>query len=149
MITSYLNQSKIRATDLKNCNSCGKCCIKYSNGALDASAEEIDYWGVFRPHIAKYIDNQTIWVDPQSKKSLTRCPFLKESETSTDKQPHYLCDIYFDRPDDCKVYPTSISEMLNDECEMIESIDLKDTDKAQKKLDDLMNDSRPAWYRPN
>jgi hypothetical protein len=53
----------------------------------------------------------------------------------------YSCDIYFDRPDDCKYYPSNVQEMILDECEMIEPSDLKDLKKAQAKLDIIMSDS--------
>ncbi|HCH70582.1 MAG TPA: zinc/iron-chelating domain-containing protein, partial [Colwellia sp.] len=43
-----------------------------------------------------------------------------------------------DRPEDCRHYPSLIAEMIRDECEMIESIDLEQTKKAQIKLDELM-----------
>ena len=54
----------------------------------------------------------------------------------------YTCDIYFDRPEDCRHYPTTIEEMVNDECEMIEVQDLANPKKAQIALDKLMADSR-------
>ena len=54
----------------------------------------------------------------------------------------YTCSIYLDRPEDCRHYPSLISEMISDECEMIEAIDLKNQTKAQTKLDILMIDSR-------
>ena len=72
---------------------------------------------------------------------LTRCPFL-EVEPGQGKEK-YTCAIYLSRPEDCRHYPGHIAEMIRDECEMIEVIDLEDFDKAQSKLDDLMEDSRP------
>lgn len=36
--------------------------------------------------------------------------------------------------------------MVRDECEMIEVIDLDNYKKAQRKLDLLMQDSRPGGY---
>jgi hypothetical protein len=35
--------------------------------------------------------------------------------------------------------------MITDECEMLESKDLSDKTNAQKKLDIIMSDSRPAF----
>jgi hypothetical protein len=35
--------------------------------------------------------------------------------------------------------------MITDECEMLESKDLRDKTNAQKKLDIIMSDSRPAF----
>jgi len=123
---------------MKDCNSCGKCCIKYSNGDLSAERSEIDYWENHRPDIYRYVRNGKIWMDPVSGGQLTLCPFLKKEEN----QNRYTCDIYYDRPDDCKYYPSNIAEMVGDECEMIEKKDLADSTKAQKALDIIMSDSR-------
>jgi Fe-S-cluster containining protein len=123
---------------MKSCNSCGKCCTKYSNGRLSASADEIEYWEVFRPDIARYVRDGRIWFDPDSGEEITLCPFLnKKSEN------FYTCDIYHDRPEDCRFYPVTIAEMIRDECEMLDAKDLIKPDLAQKALDILMADSRP------
>ncbi len=128
---------------MKDCNSCGKCCIKYSNGALSASKQEIELWEIFNPDIAEYVNKGEIWADPESGKLLELCPFLRR-ESGGGKTEKYTCDIYFDRPDDCKYYPSNVQEMILDECEMIEPSDLKDLKKAQAKLDIIMSDSR-SW----
>ena len=125
---------------MKECNSCGKCCIKYSNGQLSASDEEVNYWEVFKPEIAEYVRNNELWVSPQTGKLIELCPWLTKQPDSN----IYTCDIYFDRPDDCRYYPSTIAEMVADECEMIESHDLVNTKQAQIKLDLIMADSRPA-----
>ena len=125
---------------MKDCNSCGKCCIKYSNGDLSAERSEIDYWEEHRPDIYQYVRAGKIWMDPSSGQQLTLCPFLKKEPN----QNRYTCDIYYDRPDDCKYYPSNISEMVRDECEMIEKKDLTDSTKAQKTLDIIMSDSRSS-----
>jgi Fe-S-cluster containining protein len=57
----------------------------------------------------------------------------------------YLCDIYYDRPDDCKSYPVSIDQMAKDGCEMLEEHDLAEPKQAQHKLNLIMSDSRPAY----
>lgn len=126
---------------MKDCNSCGKCCIKYSNGALSASKQEIELWEVFNPDIAAHVHKGEIWADPKSGKLLELCPFLRLEKTSSKAQVKYSCDIYFDRPNDCKYYPSNVQEMISDGCEMIESSDLKDLKKAQAKLDIIMSDS--------
>ncbi|NRA54798.1 MAG: YkgJ family cysteine cluster protein [Gammaproteobacteria bacterium] len=126
---------------MKTCNSCGKCCIKYSNGALSASVDEIEMWEVFNPDIAEYVRNGEIWADPSSGKLLELCPFLTKT-TDAKSRVKYSCDIYYDRPDDCKYYPSNVQEMINDQCEMIEAQDLLDLKKSQKKLDIIMIDSR-------
>jgi len=121
---------------MKECNSCGKCCIKYSNGQLAASKDEIEYWDIFRPDIAEYVSNSKIWVNPKNNKIIERCPWLVKSSNSN----QYLCKIYNDRPEDCKSYPSNISEMIRDECEMLEDNDLKNPNQAQKELDFIMSD---------
>jgi Fe-S-cluster containining protein len=125
---------------MKECTQCGKCCTKYSDGGLSATDNEIDMWQLFRPDIAEYVRNGLIWMSPQNGKQLTLCPFLRK--TSNDI---YTCDIYFDRPDDCKSYPVTIQQMLNDDCEMLEETDKERPVKAQHALDLLMADSRPAF----
>ncbi len=126
---------------MKECNQCGKCCINYSNGGLSASKSEIKFWDTFRPDIYNYVNDGNIWMDPDTGKQLEQCPWLR-------KQPDknlYTCDIYFDRPDDCKHYPVTIEQMMKDECEMLEERDLAKPNQAQKKLDKLMADSRPPF----
>jgi len=123
---------------MKACNSCGKCCTKYSNGKLSATAVEIEYWEIFRPDIARYVRDGKIWFDPDSGEEITLCPFLRKQSES-----FFTCDIYHDRPEDCQFYPVTISEMIRDECEMLEKKDLTNSDRAQKALDTLMVDSRP------
>lgn len=126
---------------MKDCNQCGKCCIKYGDGALSATAAEIDMWQLFEPHIYEYVKDSEIWFSPDTVLQLTRCPFL-EIEPGQGKEK-YTCSIYQSRPEDCRHYPSNIAEMVRDECEMIEVKDLDDFKKAQSKLDDLMEDSRP------
>ena len=126
---------------MKDCNQCGKCCIKYGNGALSASQAEIDLWEVFNPEIFKYVYNNNIWFDPDSRVQLTRCPFLEVEPNSSALK--YTCSIYDDRPEDCRHYPSRIAEMIQDECEMIEAVDLANLKQAQVRLDRLMKDSRP------
>jgi len=126
---------------VKQCNQCGKCCIKYSNGGLSASADEIQLWDTFKSNIYNYVSNGKIWSDPESGEQLERCPWLRKHP---DKNI-FTCDIYFDRPDDCKYYPVTIEQMITDECEMLENRDLHNPDQAQKTLDKLMADSRPPY----
>lgn len=127
---------------MKECNSCGKCCIKYSNGALSASKQEIELWETFSPEIAEYVSQAEIWADPKTGRLLELCPFLRAEPVGSSSKIKYSCDIYFDRPDDCKYYPSNIQEMIADECEMLEPADLKDLKKAQTRLDIIMSDSR-------
>ena len=135
---------------MKNCNQCGKCCTNYGNGGLSASGGEVEFWEVFRPNIYRYVNGGKIWMCPDTGKQLERCPWLRqvaspgESSHDRSKQVKYSCDIYYDRPDDCKHYPVTIGQMVEDECEMIEVQDLDNPKQAQKALDRLMIDSRPS-----
>lgn len=130
---------------MKACNQCGKCCIQYSDGGLVATSFEIENWKVNHPEIADYVDAGKIWIDPKTKQQLVRCPWLKEiPQSSFSKQIKYSCSIYLQRPDDCRHYPVTIDEMVRDGCEMIETKDLLRPKQAQRQLDKLMEDSRPA-----
>lgn len=126
---------------MKECNQCGKCCIKYSNGGLSASEEEIKFWDTFQPNIYKYVLNGNVWFDPVTGKQFEICPWLRKAPN----QNIYTCDIYYDRPDDCKYYPVTIEQMIQDDCEMIEERDLLKPEQAQKKLNKLMANSRPDF----
>jgi Fe-S-cluster containining protein len=124
---------------MKNCNSCGKCCETAGNGGLSASSEEIDWWETHRPEIARYAHDGKIWVDPATGEYFERCPWLRKSLDGTSTS----CDIYHDRPEDCRLYPVDIEQMVRHDCEMLERRDLVDLKRAQKRLDTLMADSRP------
>ncbi|PSU34584.1 YkgJ family cysteine cluster protein [Photobacterium lutimaris] len=128
---------------MKECNQCGKCCIKYGGGDIAATQEEIELWELFNPEIFEFVKNGEIWFEPTTGKRLSRCPFLeiapKDNANDNDK---YTCKIYLDRPEDCRHYPSLISEMVRDECEMIEIVDLENPKKAQQRLDLLMKSSR-------
>jgi Fe-S-cluster containining protein len=80
-------------------------------------------------------------MDPETGKQIERCPWLNKLPG----QNKYTCDIYYDRPGDCRYYPVTIDQMVADECEMLEPKDLLDSKKAQKALNKLMEDSRPAF----
>lgn len=126
---------------MKECNQCGKCCTKYSDGGLSASASEIEFWEIFRPDIYRYVSGGNIWVSPDTGKQIELCPWLRKLPN----QNKYVCDIYNDRPNDCKYYPVTIEEMVKDECEMLEVQDLAKPKQAQKILNKLMADSRPPF----
>lgn len=126
---------------MKECNQCGKCCIKYSNGGLSVTESEIKSWDMFRPDIYAYVSYGNIWMNPDTGKQLELCPWLRK-EPNLNK---YTCDIYYDRPDDCKYYPVTIEQMIKDECEMLEERDLLKPKQAQKMLNKLMADSRPPF----
>lgn len=130
---------------MKPCNQCGKCCINYSDGGLSATADEIEYWELFRPEIARYVSNGNIWMDPSSGAQLEICPWLRKGEgkVQTNGKPKeiYSCDIYHDRPNDCKAYPVDLSQMINDECEMLEADDIANPKRGYSRLKLIMSDS--------
>jgi len=130
---------------MKDCNQCGKCCTKYGGTGLSVSDEEIASWGLFSPDIADYVRQGEIWFSPSTGKQLQQCPWLQKIPN----QDKYTCDIYFDRPNDCRYYPVTVGEMVRDECEMIEAHDLTDIKKSQRELDNLMTDSRPPLQSRN
>ncbi|MBL4711190.1 MAG: YkgJ family cysteine cluster protein [Gammaproteobacteria bacterium] len=130
---------------MKECNQCGKCCIKYSNGGLTTSASQIDYWENYRPEIYKYVKDGNIWMDPDTGKQIERCPWLRKAPQLSNYKNKYTCDIYFDRPDDCRFYPSSLDEMVADGCEMLEKKDLANPKQGQKALDIIMQDSRQEF----
>ena len=80
-------------------------------------------------------------MDPNTGKQLDVCPWLRK----VPDQNIYTCDIYHDRPNDCKYYPVTIEQMINDACEMLEPRDLANPSEAQNTLDKLMSDSRPSY----
>ena len=80
-------------------------------------------------------------MDPDTGKQIERCPWLRREP----KQNKYICDIYFDRPDDCRFYPSTLDEMVADGCEMIEEKDLANPKQGQKALDIIMQDSRQEF----
>ncbi|EGQ8033694.1 YkgJ family cysteine cluster protein [Vibrio vulnificus] len=132
---------------MKDCNQCGKCCIKYGDGDLAATQEEIDLWELFNPDIFEYVKDGRIWFDPETREQLHRCPFLERATKSrAEEKDKYTCSIYLDRPEDCRHYPCLINEMVQDKCEMIEVTDLEKPKKAQKQLDKLMSLSRPSSH---
>jgi Fe-S-cluster containining protein len=128
---------------MKSCNACGKCCDTAGNGGLSATAQEIDWWESNRPEIARFVSDGKIWVDPATNEYFPVCPWLQRmpGESRT------VCQIYLDRPEDCRHYPVDIEQMARHGCEMLEPADLRDTRKAQARLDLLMSDSRPPAGR--
>lgn len=124
---------------MKECNQCGKCCLHYGDGGLSATEDEIAWWQTFRPEIAEHVRGGRIWMNPESGEPLARCPWLELIPGSG----KYGCRIYHDRPNDCRHYPVTIEQMVQDECEMLELRDLTDHSRAQRSLDRLMVGSRP------
>ena len=80
-------------------------------------------------------------MSPDTGKQLALCPWLRKLPN----QNKTICDIYDDRPEDCRHYPVTIAQMIKDECEMLEVQDLARPKRAQKTLNKLMADSRPPF----
>ena len=116
---------------MKACNQCGKCCIRYADGGLVVTAQEVDRWEADRPDIFAYVLGGKIWHSPESGAPLSRCPWLQGEHAP------YSCAIYEDRPEDCRSYPSNLTDMVVDECEMLEEKDLKDQEKALIRLLEL------------
>ena len=129
---------------MKDCNQCGKCCVKYGADGLSVSEEEVDWWKASQPQIFSYVAKGEVWFQPKTGKRVEVCPWLRKEQSDSAGREIYTCDIYFNRPDDCKHYPTSIDEMIRDGCEMLDEQDIAEPVKAQKRLDVLMIDSRPS-----
>ena len=79
-------------------------------------------------------------MSPETGKLIELCPWLKKASDSN----VYTCDIYYDRPEDCRFYPVTIAEMIRDECEMLDDHDLANPKQALQDLDKIMADSRPS-----
>ena len=124
---------------MKECNQYGKCCSKYGGDGLSVSEAGLELWETFRPDLYNYVQDGAIWKDPDSGEQMERCPWLRQ----VPNQDRYTCDIYLDRPDDCKFYPVTIDQMVEDECEMLEVQDLGNPKQAQKSLDKVMSEGRP------
>ena len=110
---------------------------------MSATPEEIEDWELHRPDIAAYVQDGKIWIDPETGEYFPDCPWLRRSADSRKT----TCDIYDDRPEDCRHYPVDIAQMVQDGCEMLEPRDLADLRRAQRKLDEIMMDSRPPVSR--
>lgn len=130
---------------MKDCTQCGKCCIKYSDGDLSASESDMDMWRLFRPDIAEYVKGGLIWFSPNSGQRIALCPFLRSATDPRTGKNLYTCDIYHDRPEDCRFYPVTVKQMMSDDCEMLEPQDLLEPIQAQANLDKLLKDSRPSF----
>ncbi|MDQ7016547.1 MAG: YkgJ family cysteine cluster protein, partial [Gammaproteobacteria bacterium] len=88
-----------------------------------------------------HVNQGEIWSDPETGQQMEVCPWLRK----VPKQNKYTCDIYYDRPDDCKYYPSTVDEMVRDECEMLEEKDRANPKQARRALDQLMQDSRTPF----
>ncbi|MDA8414729.1 MAG: YkgJ family cysteine cluster protein [Desulfobacteraceae bacterium] len=84
------------------CLCCGECC-EFFGWHLQASRHDIERWqSEGREDLLSRVNRLGwIWVDPETKEPLNRCPYIGEKENNTSK-----CAIYATRPDICRAYPT-------------------------------------------
>ena len=115
---------------MRACTQCGKCCIAYADGGLSAETGELERWASERPDIYAFVRDGEIWHDPETGDRLSSCPWLV-----TEAPGRYACDIYPDRPEDCRRYPVTLTDMVRDECEMLEPRDLRFPERAQARLE--------------
>lgn len=88
------------------CKPCGRCCLIPHLYNFTPLRENIENWiSRNRFDILKYIDikdgKYSAWVNPQTKKKLKKCPWLKKCE-QTDK---FLCKIHDAMPNHCSEFP--------------------------------------------
>jgi Fe-S-cluster containining protein len=85
-----------------HCLCCGDCCESFG-GHLQASKHDKERWRrEGREDILAHVYlHGWIWVEPETKELLERCPFLQET-------PEHLkiCAIQETKPDICRDYPT-------------------------------------------
>jgi Fe-S-cluster containining protein len=84
------------------CACCGRCCESFG-GHLTTSPHDLERWRrEGRDDLLRRTNRLGwIWVDPQTKELLERCPFILK----TDEQRSY-CAIQDTKPDICRDYPT-------------------------------------------
>lgn len=84
------------------CLCCGECCESFG-GHLHASTSDLERWRrEGREDLLTRVNRLGwIWVDPETKETLERCPFIvKISEQQS------ICSIQETKPDICRAYPT-------------------------------------------
>lgn len=86
----------------RQCLMCGTCCKSFG-GHLQASKRDLQRWtDLGREDILKWVGNNGwLWVDPESRHIIHRCPFLAPLD---DKR--FICSIHSVKPDICRDYPT-------------------------------------------
>ena len=76
-------------------------------------------------------------MDPNTGEQIELCPWLRREPN----QIQFSCAIYFDRPEDCRVYPATVSDMIKDECEMLEAHDHRNLSRAEDELKTKFSDT--------
>ncbi len=104
-------------SDLLDCNNCGKCCIKYSDGGLGSiNREEFERLPDYAKQVARngYLMENVIdiWIDSDGGEYAS-CPWIFSLNGK-----HY-CSVYEYRPNVCRNYPVDHQQMVDDKCEML------------------------------
>lgn len=84
------------------CACCGSCC-EYFGGHLHASDHDMERWRrEGREDLLCRVNRLGwIWVDPETKELLERCPFIARIS-----EQQSICSIQETKPDICRAYPT-------------------------------------------
>jgi len=85
-----------------HCLCCGQCCESFG-GHLHASEHDKQRWQKEgRDDLLARVNRLGwIWVDPDTKERLDRCPFIQETPEQLK-----ICVIQDTKPDICRDYPT-------------------------------------------
>jgi len=112
------------------CSDCGKCCTETEMLLAEKDITILLKRGYAKDFFVKY-DKQGY---AQLKNRAGFCVFYDSGR--------HLCNVYFDRPEGCRVYPVIFDEekgiVLDDICPEIESIKKKEKDLKGKKVVDLL-----------
>lgn len=84
------------------CACCGECCEAFGEH-LHASKADLERWRrEGREDLLSRVNRlDWIWVDPVTKKTLQRCPFIVRLNDEKS-----ICGIQDTKPDICRAYPT-------------------------------------------
>ena len=87
---------------VRSCACCGRCC-EYFGGHLHASDHDMERWcREGREDLLSRVNRLGwIWVDPETKELLERCPFIARIS-----EQQSICGIQETKPDICRAYPT-------------------------------------------
>src|ERR1700722_3880388 len=108
------------------CTRCGEGCTnEHYMETLSATEADLNRWHAERrTDILKDADvivpgaGADVWV-PSEGKELSRCACLHKER----KGGKYKCGIYETRPEACRGYAHSVSQMIRDECEILVELD--------------------------
>ena len=108
------------------CNTCGKCCKKYT-GNLSATVGDMKRWADqsrndILDRTLPLVDELSIWLAPSSRDDqliadLWFTPKGNEHNACPWWNKHTGCRIHETKPKMCADYPVSLQQALDDECE--------------------------------